>query len=117
MGRRIELHELLCDVLASSGIWDLPDSQGEQESRRHVYFQPTVNIQLAYPCIIYSLSDISTQFADNISYLYQRRYTLTVIDRNPDSTIVDRVLSLPRCVFDRAYTADNLHHWAFIIYY
>lgn len=63
------------------------------------------------------MSDIDTKFADNIPYLRQKQYDLTVIDKDPDSMIVDKVGNLPRCTFDRSYIADNLYHWTFTIYY
>lgn len=126
MGRRAGLHDLLCSILSSFGVWlwdpfnfEVDDilSAIEKEARRHVYFQPTVNIRIAYPCIVYSLSNIDAKFADNIPYILQKQYSLTVIDKDPDSMIVDKVSELPRCSFDRHYTADNLHHWVFTIYY
>ncbi len=126
MGRPAGLHDRLCNILSSFGVWlwdpfnfEVDDLQSaiEKEARRHVYFQPTVNIRIAYPCIIYSLSNIDTKFADNIPYIRQKQYSLTVIDKDPDSMIVDKVSDLPRCSFDRHYTADNLHHWVFTIYY
>lgn len=126
MARRDGLHEMLWRILASFGVglWDplnfetmsLQDAI-DQEARRHVYFQPPPSLRIAYPCIVYSLSNIDTKFADNRPYAHQRQYSLTVIDKNPDSAIVDRVAELPRCSFDRMYTADNLYHWAFSIYY
>lgn len=126
MVRRAGLHNILCGILSSFGVWlwdpfefETDDTQEaiEQEAKRHVYFDPPTGFRIAYPCIIYSLADIDTQFADNLPYRHQRRYTVTVIDKNPDSSIVDKVLALPRCSFDRHFTADNLHHWAFSIYY
>lgn len=103
MGQRIDLHNKLCEILASFG--------------RNVYYQPPPSHKIAYPCIVYSLSNIDTKFADNIPYIHQKQYSLTVIDKNPDSVIADKIASLPRCSFDRPYTADNLYHWVFTIYY
>lgn len=107
MGRRIDLHNMLCDIMAVC----------VSEISQNVYFQPPDNLKMAYPCIRYSLSDIDAKFADNIPYILQKEYSLTVIDRNPDSLIVERILQLPRCSFDRSYKADNLNHWVFNIYY
>lgn len=126
MGRRDGLHAQLCDILASFGVWlwdpfnfETDDLQSaiKKEAKRHVYFQPNTNIRIAYPCIVYQLSDIDAKFADNIPYIHQRKYSLTVIDKDPDSMIVDKVAALPRCSFDRPYVADNLYHWVFTIYY
>lgn len=126
MGQRAGLHALLCNVLSSFGVWlwdplnfttDDLQTAIEREAKRHVYYQPPSNIKIAYPCIVYSMSDIDTKFADNIPYIRQKRYDLTVIDKDPDSMIVDKVGNLPRCTFDRSYVADNLYHWTFSIYY
>lgn len=126
MGQRAGLHALLCEVLASFGVWlwdplnfvqDDLQTAIEREARRHVYYQPPANIMIAYPCIVYSMSNIDTKFADNIPYMRQKQYNLTVIDKDPDSMIVDKVSHLPRCTFDRMYIADNLYHWTFSIYY
>lgn len=40
-----------------------------------------------------------------------------VIDKNPDSIIADKVESLKMCSFDRHYTADNLNHFVYNLYY
>ena len=101
MGTRIQLQSLLETLLGS----------------RNVYFQPPPSVKMKYPCIVYSLSDIDTKFADNNPYSNSRRYQLTAIDPNPDSTIPDKLALLPMCIFDRSYTADNLNHYAFNIYY
>ncbi len=50
-------------------------------------------------------------------YLSSNRYSVTVIDSNPDSDIVDKVSELPMCRFNTAYTKDNLNHTVYEIYY
>ncbi len=84
---------------------------------RNVYFQPPPSTQLKYPCIIYNLSDINNTSADNTAYLQDKMYTITVIDRNPDSAISDAVSKLPMCRFDRFYASDNLNHFIYTIFY
>lgn len=101
MGTRLQLQTLLEALLGS----------------RNVYFQPPSTVKMKYPCIVYSLSDIDTKFADNIPYSNKRRYQSTAIDPNPDSVIPDKLALLPMCVFDRSYTADNLNHYVFNIYF
>jgi len=83
----------------------------------NVYFQPPASIQMAYPCIVYKRDDVDTKFADNSPYRHTKRYLVTVIDRNPDSSLVDPVLQLPLCTYSRAYAADNLNHDVFILYF
>ncbi len=83
----------------------------------NVYFQPPASARMKYPAVTYKMDSADTQFADNIPYIYRKRYAITVIDRNPDSKIPDKIAHLPMCVFDRAYQADGLNHWIFIMYY
>lgn len=82
-----------------------------------VYFQPPANVSLTYPCIIYKRDSARTEFADNEPYSRMTRYQVTVIDKNPDSELPDKVAALPMCLFDRFYTADNLNHDVFNIFF
>lgn len=84
---------------------------------KHLYFQPPPSEELKYPCIVYSLSDADIKAADNINWLIVPAYQLVLIDKNPDSIHVQEILSIPRCRFDRPYTADNLNHWVFTARY
>lgn len=101
MGRRLQLHQILTDILGSD----------------HVYFQPPPSIRLVYPCIIYRYETGDTQFADDSPYIFMRRYQVTVIDSDPDTKIPDKIKDLPRCVNDRNFTTDNLNHYTFNLYY
>jgi hypothetical protein len=83
----------------------------------HVYFQPPTNVKMEYPCIVYKRDTADTKFADNDPYRYTKRYQVTVIDRNPDSEIPDRIAALPMCVHNRFYTANNLNHDVFVLYF
>lgn len=82
-----------------------------------VYFQPPANVQIEYPCIIYKRDTAITRFAGNNTYHYNKRYQVTVIDRNPDSEIPDKVASLPMCIHNRSFPADNLNHDVFNLYF
>lgn len=97
---RLELHELLCELLGS----------------RNVYFQPPESVKMKYPAIRYSRNRIENTSADNIVYKQDVSYTITVIDRDPDSEIVERVSTIPRIIYDRSYVADNLNHDVFRLY-
>ena len=100
MNDRLELHELLCQILGS----------------RNVYFQPPESVSMKYPAIRYSRNRIESTSADNIIYKQDVSYTITVIDRDPDSEIVERLSKVPRIVYDRSYVADNLNHDVFTLY-
>ena len=99
--RRLELHAILCITLGS----------------RNVYFQPPESVKMNYPAIVYGLDDIENQYANAGVYLSHRRYSVTVIDKNPDSEIVGKVAELPRCKFNRSYQKDNLNHYVFTLFY
>lgn len=83
----------------------------------NVYFQPPINIQLKYPCIIYKRDYEHVEFADDKPYNRAKRYLVTVIDRDPDSQIPEKVAEMPMTLFNRFYTADNLNHDVFYVYF
>lgn len=100
---RLELHEKLCTLLGS----------------RQVYYQPPETIKIKYPAIIYDLYRINQRFADDSNYRVMPGYSITIIDRSTDLDWVDRMLTtFPRyCSLERSYTADNLVHYSFILFY
>lgn len=83
----------------------------------NVYFQPPPTIKMEYPCIVYRRDYELAEHADDFPYKRDKRYLVTVIDRDPDSGIPDRVASLPKCTYDRFYTADNLNHDVFKLFF
>lgn len=101
MDSRLELHNILVDLI----------------NPHKVYFQPPSSIKLTYPCIIYKLDDINTSYADSEKYIKVKAYMLTVIDQNPDTDILDKILSLDYCNFDRYFVSDNLNHYVFTLFY
>jgi hypothetical protein len=88
-----------------------------EEITEYVYFQPPSGFQMKYPCIVYILDDMNTRFADNAPYTVEKRYQLTVIDRDPNSMIPDSVALLPKCIFDRYFPSSGLNHYVFQIFY
>lgn len=101
MASRLNLHEEFCNILAS----------------RNAYFQPPASVQMNYPAIVYSLSDVDTRHANDDKYKLLKAYQVTLIDKNPDTQYFEPILRLPYCSFNRFYTADNLNHWVFTLYY
>lgn len=83
----------------------------------NVYFQPPNQLKLSYPCIIYNRDDVDVAYADNSPYRHTTRYLVTVIDRNPDSPIPDKVAELPLCAYNRFFTADDLNHDVYTLYF
>jgi len=101
MDRRLELHEILVTLLESE----------------NVYFQPPESIQMNYPCIVYNRDGKDEKFANDKLYFGKKRYSITVIDVDPDSEIPDKVAELPLTSFNRHFTTDNLNHDVYSIYY
>lgn len=101
MGQRLELDSILRTILGTG----------------NVYFQPPANVQMEYPAIVYRRNGANTRFAGNSPYRHTKRYQVTVIDRNPDSVIPDKVATLPMSDFDRNFVADNLNHDVFSVYF
>ena len=95
---------------------DLQSKFEEILGSRNVYFQPPASVQLSYPAIVYSLKSIDKEYANNLGYMKSPSYEATLIDRNPDSEYVDKILDLPYSRFDRHFKTDNLNHWTFIVY-
>lgn len=100
MDSRLELHEILCNILGS----------------RNVYYQPPASVKMEYPAIVYSRQKINNLHANNSVYKQSNAYEVTVIDEDPDSEIVKRVSKLPACRHDRYFTSDNLNHDVFTLY-
>lgn len=109
MGRRVQFQEILesIDGLAIDSITQRPA----------VYFQPPESVKMSYPAIVYGLDEIKNTYANGGVYLSQRRYSVTVIDPDPDSPIVGMVAALPTCRFNRHYARDNLNHDVFTIFF
>lgn len=84
---------------------------------RNVYYQAPESVKMEYPAIRYKKSDIDTKHANDRPYIHKKRYEIIVIDRKPDNAVIDEILKLPTCTYDRYYTADNLHHDVLTLYY
>jgi hypothetical protein len=83
----------------------------------HVYFQPPADVQLEYPCIVYQRDNRDTKFAGNAPYNGTQRYQVSVIDRSPDSPVLQALSQLPLSRYDRFFVVDNLNHDVFTLYF
>jgi len=101
MGQRVDLQVILEAVLGNM----------------HVYYQPPPSVVMQYPCIVYRRDSVSAKFADGVLYNHKKRYQVTVIDKNPDSLIPDKVMLLPLCSFSTHFKKDNLNHDVYTLYY
>ena len=83
---------------------------------KHVYFQPPESMKLEYPCFIYRRGHNDVHHADNTAYKKDMQYEILLVDADPDSIYLDKILSIPRVRHNRHYASDNLNHDAFTIY-
>lgn len=84
----------------------------------NVYFQPPENEVLKFPCIIYTLTGVDTDRADNMPYLIHGAYSLIYVDKNPDSPMIFEILKrFENIRYERQYKANNRYHNAYNLYY
>lgn len=88
-----------------------------EELTEHVYFQAPPNNKAQYPCIVYSRDGVSAQHADNELYQHAKRYQVTVIDRDPNTVLADKVEHLRFCAFQRSFKAADLNHYVFSLFF
>jgi len=84
---------------------------------RNVYYQPPSSIQIKYPAIVYSLEGMTNNHASNGVYLTKKAYKVIYIDSNPDNEMVSVLNNIIRSTFNSYYVSDNLHHYAYTIYF
>lgn len=101
MGSRIDLQTLLETLIGSE----------------NVYYDPPTSLSMKYPAIRYSKSDIDTVYANNSTYKSMKRYEIIVIDKKADNPVIEKLLNLPYCSFDRHYKSDNLNHDVLTLYF
>ena len=102
MATRMDLQLKLEDILGSE----------------NVYFQPPESIKLKYPAIIYSHAGYKKKNADNRGYLVFKRYSVTLVYREPEKEdVIMKLLELPDCNHDTHYVADELNHDVFSLYF
>ena len=82
----------------------------------NLYFQPPTGTSMQFPCIVYSRQRIDQKKADNIKYKTDVLYEVIVIDRDPDSEIVQAVADLPTTCHTNFYTKNNFNYDVFTMY-
>lgn len=81
----------------------------------HVYYQPPETIRMTYPAIVYELASLRNLRANDGKYLTHYIYKVTLISRDPDTPIFDRLDALEKASFSTSYKVDNLNHFSFTI--
>lgn len=102
MADRAYLHEELCELLES----------------RNVYFQPPESVKMSYDAVRYELGGKNLTRANNAIYRSVNQYDGVIITRNPDTDLPDKFLAHFEMIsLGKPYTADNLNHYPFTLYY
>ena len=101
MASRLELQTKLEELLGSG----------------NVYYQPPESLKLAYPAIVYSKNNIDKKNANDTAYVLTNQYEIIVVDKRPDNVVVNKLLELPMCSFNRHYISDNLNHDVLTLYF
>lgn len=101
MASRLKLHDEFETILGS----------------KNVYYQPPASMHLKFPCIVYKKRAMDSQYADNRAYIHKQSYTVTVIDKDPDSEIPARIAEMKLCRSENCFCVNNLYHDVFVLYY
>ena len=72
---------------------------------------------MEYPCIRYTKRKPGTKKADDITYSQINSYEIIVISKKPDHPVINELLKLPYCSWERWYVSDNLNHDVLTLYY
>lgn len=89
----------------------------DPDAKLNVYFQPSDDAQMDYPCIAYERDNSLTRAADNMPYAWSQRYQVTYMDYDPDSDVIKKLVMFPYSRFDRHFSTSGLNHDVFVIYY
>lgn len=99
---RLKLHSKLVEILGS----------------QYVYYQSPESVKMHYPCIRYNLDYMYNEYANDRNYVNEERYMVTYISKDPDDELPAALIGeFSKCSFDRFYTADNMNHWVFTLYF
>ena len=96
---------------------ELQSKLEELLGNKNVYYQPPESLKLEYPAIVYFKNRIDKKHADNTAYLLTNQYEIIVIDKKPDNPVINKLLALPMCSYDRSYKSDNLNHDVLTLYF
>ena len=83
----------------------------------NVYYQVPPNMIMKYPCIKYEKKKIENEHANNNVYIQDTSYTITVISKEVDDMVTNKISKLSKCRFDRQFISDGIYHNVFDLYY
>lgn len=96
---------------------DLRSDLVELHENDNVYYQPPESLKMQYSAIRFSRKNIDVKYANNTAHIMRNCYEVIVIDKKPNNPVIEKLLAMPYCSYDRHYVADNLHHDVLTLYY
>lgn len=81
-----------------------------------VYFQPPENLKLGYPAVVFHLTKIKVDHADDVPYKGAREYMITLITKEPEPDALEEILKIPYTTLDSTYISDGMNHFVFTSY-
>lgn len=100
--KRLELQQKFEDILGT----------------RNVYFQPPETMKMQYPCILYFKTSVPFRYANDEIYKYDQGYTVTYVDKDPDSELPFILMkSFRHSKIDSFYKSEGLNHTKLTIFY
>lgn len=93
------------------------DAELKEIAGENVYYQPPESLKMNYPAIQYRRDKITPINADNINYVNYHKYTIIVIDKDPDSELVEKISNFKTCRHLSHYTKDGFNYDVFSLYY
>lgn len=84
---------------------------------RNVYEDPPESVKMKYTAIKYSKTGENVRFANNGRYIRRNRYEVIVIAHELDDPVIEKLLVLPYCSWERHYVSNNLHHDVLTLYH
>lgn len=85
-------------------------------AHNRVYFQPPENLKLGYPAVVFNLTKIKVDHADDIPYKGAREYMITLITKDPEPDALEEILKIPYTTLDSTYQSDGMNHFVFTTY-
>nr|DAE96127.1 MAG TPA: tail completion protein [Caudoviricetes sp.] len=85
-------------------------------AHNRVYFQPPENLKLGYPAVVFHLTKIKVDHADDIPYKGAREYMITLITKDPEPDALEEILKIPYTTLDSTYQSDGMNHFVFTTY-
>ena len=81
-----------------------------------VHFQPSENVKLSDPCVLYWFSRYRDFFGNDGRHIVREEYKVTHVYKDPTQNLRGVIRSLfTYVIFDRVYIADNLYHDVYTI--